>query len=304
MTGYVPSLYFELAWPYRRPRGPYQAPSGTITLPGPGHLTPCHADREVFLCLIQMSRIQNPALGTVKDVSQWIGARRRQGVTRAHIERVLACEIMRPHLDSYKRHRIGSLAWLDGQRFQIHFDPVIIDEIGRATPFSLDQAARLRARPAEFDLFLCLTQCNRLFREFREFTHEVDPRDILPLASDLCKARQDILRRVDAIQDMIEAHVAPAAVGTGILLDFDTPKRVIHLGTSRVDWERRRQRAETIRRMPPDERRAVGRMMAMATEWERRMEQPDPWAETRDAIQRAEDETARILERLTALTEV
>ena len=304
MIGYVPALYFDLAWPYRRPRGPYRAPSGTITLPGTNHLTPCHVDREIFLCLIQQSRLQNPALGTVKEVSKWMGANRRQGVTRTHIERVMACEIMRPHLDSYKRHRIGSLTWLDEQRFQIHFDPVIIEEIEHATPFSLDLAARLRAHPAEFDLFLCLTQWHRLLRDFHEFTHEIDPRDILPLASDVCKARQDILRRIEVVQGMIAAHLAPAAVGTGILLDFDSPKRVIRRGVSRVEWKQHSQRAEQIRKMPPDERRAVGHMMAMAAEYERRLEQPDPWTETRDAIRRAEEETARILERLTALTDV
>lgn len=304
MLGYVPPLYFDLAWPYRRPNGPYKAPSGTITLPGPGHLPPCHGDREVFLCLMQKSRIQNPTFGTVREVSQWMGANRRQGVTRTHIERVLACEILRPHHDGYRPHRIGTLEWLDTQRFKIRFDPAIIEEIRRATPFSLDQAARLRARPAVFDLYLCLTHRAELCREYREFTHEVDPRGFLPLAADDYKARQDILLRLEVIQGMIEAHVCPAAFGTGVLMDIDTPKRVIHLGTSLETWERRSQRAREIRRMPPDERRTVGRMMAIIAEHERRMEQPDPWIEARDAIRRAEEETARILERLTTLTEV
>jgi len=105
------------------------------------------------------------------------------------------------------------------------------------------------------------------------------------------------------VQGMIDVHVCPAAEGTGVLLDFEVPKRIVRVGVSREGWQRRHQRAREIRQMPPDERQTLGRVLRMLEEYERKLDQPDPWADVREVIKRAEEHTARILERLDNLKE-
>lgn len=301
MYAYVPSLYFELSWPYRRPKWPYRSPSGAITLPGPGQDTPCYVDREVFLFLVQKSRMASRVEVPVNDVSSWLGANRRQGVTRDHIRRVLSCELLLPRDGMYARHVVGSAKWLDSQHFVVDFDPLIVEEAHQGTPFLVEHAAALRCRPAALDLFLCMLQRAELLSEYAEFTHEIDPREFLPHASDQHKARQNIVRRLDTIQDMLEVHLSPSAVGPGVLLDFDVPKRAIHLGTSPVDHQQRRQRAHDHRAMPPEERRMLARMMRLLGAWEARLDQPDPWLDVNRAIELAAEQTAGILDKVEML---
>lgn len=259
----------------------------------------------MFLYLVQLAHAQNPARGSIRELSRWLGADRRPCVTRTHLDRVLSCTIMRPRADGYERLEIGRLHWVDENTFEIQFGDVFCAEARQGAPYSLERATQWRSHPATLDLYLCLALSVQILREYTEFTHEVDPKQLLPLATNQNKARQALVQRIEAIQDALqEVHISPAAQGTGVLLDFGAPKRTIHLGVSRVDWQAHSQQASEIRQLPPDERRALGHLMQMIAECERRMEEPDPWTDARDAIRRAEEDTAQILERLKVLTEL
>jgi hypothetical protein len=300
--GVIYPLYFALGWPYRRPvrlTSSYRSPSGVVTVANLGRV-PCGIDREILLALFRqpLPRVTID----LRELSTWLGAKnRRPRDTRPHLERVMTCSVYWPGdgPSQYIEHRFGSLRWLDRVRAEVALSDWFLDQTRTGgTRYSLEHAARLRAHPARLDLYLCLRHQAELLAEFREHTHEIDPAAVFPSANRGAKARQSWIERLSAVQDMIAAHLCPAELGTGILLDLETPRRVVYQGGSRVEWSVRAEHARAHRQKPPEQRAQLDQLGDIIDELNARLDNPPVWESMRDAVAEAQQATATVLARV------
>jgi len=300
--GVVYPLYFALGWPYRRPAraaSSYRSPRGVVTVANLGRV-PCGIDREILLALFRQPLPRVTV--DLRELSAWLGTKnRRPRDTRPHLERVMTCSVYWPGEgpSHYIEHRFGSLRWLDRFRAELAFSDWFLEQMRTGgTHYSLEHAARLRAHPARLDLYLCLRHQAELLAEFREYTHEIDPAAVFPSAQRVAKARQSWFQHLSAVQDLIAAHLCPAELGTGILLDLEKPRRVVYQGGSRVEWNVRAERAREHRRKPPEQRAQFDELGAIIDKLNARLDNPSAWESVVDAVTQAQQATASVLDRV------